>query len=582
MLQLVTSAYKFGPIEDWSHRARGTVISSGRHGYLALSTFLEMRDDDAELWRTRRGAVLVKLNDGPTAIWRGRLEDVAIVPGGLRIRALGEFQAYSDVPYTALWSDTQYAAWEPVTADDSAGDVPERWEMDNNNRLYIAPRQPEGYANAGDYGDLTYVIPDASERNIVGFSYKYEVLLPTNWRGQIIRCNEDFSSQSVVRTFTGTGALQSGAELQTFTGSPRLLVRCYNNTGGLVSVSWDTGTDAYVKLTEIRVVTSSTNMVNTTLGTTIAAGTRTVTPAAMTNIFVGQKLIIGGSGVSEMVTVTAVTATQFTAVFANAHNLADSVQAFFIPADEIAGALATYVDGINANQVATGTFLIQSPGHDLTDELYQDEYPADILVRLAERENYEVGVWDDQLLFFKPRSYGRRAVPRTWYVDADVELERTLEAVANSAYAVYQDARGRVQRTATSTDSDSKEQWGITRRVAVPVDSTTVGVLAESFRDDYLEEHADPTPRAVLTFDRVFDGYGNPAPLYLVHAGDRMVARNRPGRPTFDLASVEYDVDGDYLSVEPLVTEPTIARFLAANTVEMRKQRNVPQKPRVL
>ena len=65
------------------------------------------------------------------------------------------------------------------------------------------------------------------------------------------------------------------------------------------------------------------NDVNTTLGTNIAAGTRTVTPASMVGIYVNQLLFIDGIG--EYVTVTDVTPTTFTAVFANAHISSDGV-----------------------------------------------------------------------------------------------------------------------------------------------------------------------------------------------------------------------------------------------------------------
>lgn len=62
---------------------------------------------------------------------------------------------------------------------------------------------------------------------------------------------------------------------------------------------------------------------STTLGTNIASGTRTVTPADMTNIAVGRRLKI--SGPTEYVVVTALTQTTFTSVFANAHITTDTV-----------------------------------------------------------------------------------------------------------------------------------------------------------------------------------------------------------------------------------------------------------------
>lgn len=72
-------------------------------------------------------------------------------------------------------------------------------------------------------------------------------------------------------------------------------------------------------------VLATANEIATTLGTTIVAGTRTVTPASMVGIYVGRKLLI--SGTSEYVNVTAVTATTFTAVFVNNHVSTDAVTA---------------------------------------------------------------------------------------------------------------------------------------------------------------------------------------------------------------------------------------------------------------
>lgn len=63
--------------------------------------------------------------------------------------------------------------------------------------------------------------------------------------------------------------------------------------------------------------------VNTTATTVVAGGgvSATVTPAAMTNIAVGQTLqVYGGTGTAEEVRVDSITATTFTAVFQNAHS----------------------------------------------------------------------------------------------------------------------------------------------------------------------------------------------------------------------------------------------------------------------
>lgn len=63
-------------------------------------------------------------------------------------------------------------------------------------------------------------------------------------------------------------------------------------------------------------------LVSTTATTTVSsAGSTTITPASMTNIVPGITLNIShGTGTAEDVVVTSVTATTFTAVFANTHS----------------------------------------------------------------------------------------------------------------------------------------------------------------------------------------------------------------------------------------------------------------------
>jgi hypothetical protein len=87
-----------------------------------------------------------------------------------------------------------------------------------------------------------------------------------------------------------------------------------------------------VKITNVRVVTSVTNAVNTTTSTTITAGAaRVVTPASMARIYVGQRLVIAnGAATSESVTVTAVTATTFTADFANGYSGTTTIHAHVV------------------------------------------------------------------------------------------------------------------------------------------------------------------------------------------------------------------------------------------------------------
>lgn len=66
--------------------------------------------------------------------------------------------------------------------------------------------------------------------------------------------------------------------------------------------------------------------VNTTVAASIASGSQTVTPASMVGIIAAQQLVIDSGSLQEVVTVASITATTFTATFAQAHTGPVTVQ----------------------------------------------------------------------------------------------------------------------------------------------------------------------------------------------------------------------------------------------------------------
>lgn len=94
-------------------------------------------------------------------------------------------------------------------------------------------------------------------------------------------------------------------------------------------------------------------LVNTTSSTTVVASTMAVTPASMANIFVGTQLIFsGGTGATETVTVLSVTATTFTATFANGHSGAYAITSAPL-------ATVTYASGTNDTKWTPRTLTVQ-------------------------------------------------------------------------------------------------------------------------------------------------------------------------------------------------------------------------------
>ncbi len=525
-----------GSMLDYFGQAESVEITDGDHGHESLTATIPMTEESAFRWYARTGVLWAVLSALGHIVFEGRIEDVAIVAGGVQFVALGPWRSLSDRPYTALWSKSSTAGWRPATSLDFSAYEPARWEIDNNNRLYIAPRKNETYPTgvANDVGTLTYAAPHNGERNITVCQFAWQFFAPTDWIIRLMRAQDDFSSRAVVSTIaTGNGALQTGAFFATFSGSPRLIFEFFNNTGGNATITQDTGTN-YFRATAVRLATATTNKVDTTLGTTIAAGTRTVTPGSMANIYVGQELVIGGT-VSEMVTVTAVTATTFTAVFAQAHNNTDTVKAIVVYADEVVKEIVSKTNGLNSDQLRNVTGLIQSPGVDLLDIIYEDAEAGSVVSELAARgdtsgRQYEAGVWRDREMHFRPRY----SVSRTWQVDAlNVEVSRTLDTMRNQMYATYQEAGLRRKRTSSTTPGSGNSLGvdrpvGLQRRGFIDVQTTSL-TQAERERDNRLNDTAIITPRVMFDVEALYDENNQgPYPLWMARAGDMVILRNLP------------------------------------------------------
>jgi len=238
-----------------------------------------------------------------------------------------------------------------------------------------------------------------------------------------------------------------------------------------------------------------------------------------------------------------------------------------VAADDIAAALAAFVNGVNDDQLSDSAALIEASTDDLYDELYGDEYPADILDRLVGLTGFEWGVWHNQLLHFREKgSWGK-----TYYVDVtSLQVQKSLEPLRNSAYGAYQDANGRTLRTDVADDEFSQEQHGLIRRTAVSV-RTTDETQAEAHRDAYLADNSTYAIRASVVFTALYNESGGRVPLTALRAHDTIVLRNLPPMVSADVATIrefmlarcEYQAAPEVIWVEPDVPIPTLVTMIA-------------------
>lgn len=253
-------------------------------------------------------------------------------------------------------------------------------------------------------------------------------------------------------------------------------------------------------------------------------------------------------------------------------------------ADSVVGELIAFVNATNSTQLSSTTGMVNSPALDLQDEVYEDAAPRDILDRLAlfgDGANvYEWGVWNDRVLRF-----GRKGTwGRTWYVDvAKPEIERTLNALRNSMYATYRDARGDTLRTAASANAFSVARYGVTRQGVVSSSSTS-STQAGAERDAALADTQTPRPRIGLTISALYDAAGQRYPPFLLRANDTVVMRNLSPAATADVdririfrvAEYEYDADSGAMRVTPEAPLPTLKTMLARRENDLAVAPQVP------
>ncbi len=587
MNQLQVAIYD-GPggalLTDHTDRAADLRLSTNEHGFEAISYIVPMTISEAFHFYDQPGTPHVTVIDSAgTTIYEGRLEDPGVhadmTSAALSTQALGYWRALSDLPYTALWSTTRVAEWEQVLETDITSRNPKLYVMDTNNRLFIGLTKNTTYRTAGagfDIGSMTIETPNASSRGFVGFMFAVEITLPVNWKFEVRTLTRTFGSPGSLIVLTGTGATFTRACYLTFAAFARLEIAVYNQTGANYTFAGETGTN-YVRVTALRVVSTTANAVSTTLTANRAAGTSvTATVGSTVRMYAGMQLVMNsGNNPSEIVTVESITSsTQFVATFANAYVIGNTVQGFCVYADEIAEDLLAAVVAVNPTQLSSSTILIQSPSLDLTDQVFEDAVPADILtrlVRLGDNQTtpriWEVGVYDSRVLYFRPQG----GAARTWYVDAaDLQAVRTIDQLRNSFYTVYSDTTGGDLRTATNSDAASVARYELTRRAAVRA-STTSATQAQVQRDAALNDQSDPAPRTRLRFTALYDAAGARWPNYYARAGDTFVIRNLPPQLStaidrirvFRVIATEYQAATDTITVTP-ESQPATLSFLLA------------------
>lgn len=526
-------------ILDTARRLTGCTTAIGLHGFAESQLTLAGSDLDEQLNIAARASMAnLAVGEGWGAAYEGRLEDVPIGGSTLQLRAFGAARALDDIPYSALWSETRTEAWRKILQSEIATSRPDRILADTTNRLYLAAQKNATFG-AGIQGLLAYQIPHGSSRDIIGAQFSYVHVAPAaNWRAALQTRNADFSAIANAWIVTSAGAGTTAGSIHV-TFAAAKVVNAFLDFNAAAAVYAGETDGCYLEITNLRLVTSTANRVNTTLTVARTNGVGvTCTVGSTARMYVGMQLVVnsGTPTNSEIVSVASIlSSTTFTCTIVNApgggYIIGTTVQGFYISPDEIVKDCVSTVAALNTTQLAAATNRIQTGDIDCVMELYEDANMGDVLSNLSRYGDSAKNPWGwwvdrDRILVFERRGLSGY----TFYIDVtpdQIQIIRSTADMVNSAYATYQEQSGRTLRTSTSADAPSIARYGLTRRAAVSA-QTTSATQAGLIRDTFLQDARTPQPKIRITVDRLFDAGGNRVPFSAVNPGrgDTIVIRN--------------------------------------------------------
>jgi len=152
----------------------------------------------------------VVLRCGLEPIWKGEIRQIESDVETVSVGCLGMWVYLDDYGYGGdgkLWCDSRYGKWKPITRNMDSSCWPELFEMDQTNRLYIAPRKHEVFSLTTTFGRYYYWCPYDL---ILRISFDYEFVDPDDWRlnlytndGTPMVIGTDFLEWQVTATSSG-------------------------------------------------------------------------------------------------------------------------------------------------------------------------------------------------------------------------------------------------------------------------------------------------------------------------------------------------------------------------------------------
>jgi hypothetical protein len=556
-------------------RFENPVIRQTEFGFGAFSVTYRCEYSEA-VTLVSRFSLFLRVLEYSKIFWQGRVQSIRIVPDGVSIAALGAVQIINDIMYNNWFSCVDYGRWQPD--DLFPFGLASQWTMDNNNRLFFAPKNNFTYP-VSNYGAIyRFYPPYPTNRKAVGITFDYEIAMPTNWYLEVHGYNEpEYAAGLTVATYQGTGIVPiTGSVCLTNTGRDYYILHAIYRGGAPTTLS-STVDPFRITVTNLRVVTDINRMVNTTTSTAIlGAGSQTINVGSTLNMIVGQRVVVGTApAVSESVFVEAINpGVSFTASFFKAQASGVAVKGFSVNADTIIGHIIGLYNGANPNQINATTAFLTNPNVDLTEAIYENRRPSDVFAELASigdgTQQYEVGATLNNAIYFRPKY----SAGLTYYVTlTNQQIELLLDQMYNFVSATYNDVSRGIAKTGNYIDSVSQQRYGLTRQLTVAVGGTS-SIVAEKIASAALADYKDLAVRTQISINQLYSANSARVSPLVLKSGDQLVVRNLPlGAPqrldellrAIRIADVTYKPDTDSVDVTTAIPIPRVD-FLLANS----------------
>lgn len=225
----------------------GFEIVSNERGY-AYAVF-PFRGNVREFMKyTRRSRADVIVSYGPQKVWEGKLAIKEHQENKTVLSALGGWASLQRDLMFELYVDRMLERWKPMYFQSNV--VNDLYQIDEQNRIYAAPRKGEDFDTSHKFG-FRYRIPDDSVNKIVAVSFDYEILGTSTWRMELKNQSGTVEASATGSTPTPTTGTINLSPMSLTTGFD-LRLEFFYNSGTATEYTGETG-DTYLKVTDIRV-----------------------------------------------------------------------------------------------------------------------------------------------------------------------------------------------------------------------------------------------------------------------------------------------------------------------------------------